>query len=102
MSSKSKVLFDKFIYLLIIANVLAMILESHVSLRELYGDFFYLFEAVSIYIFSLEYLYRIRLAYLDKKIKGVFKYVLSTYGLIDLISILPFWIGRTKNVYVSR
>jgi voltage-gated potassium channel len=98
MSSKSKVLFDKFIYLLIIANVLAMILESHVSLRELYGDFFYLFEAVSIYIFSLEYLYRIRLAYLDKKIKGVFKYVLSTYGLIDLISILPFFLSQFVTI----
>ena len=98
MSSKSKALFDKFIYLLIIANVLAMILESHVSIREVYGNFFHLFEAVSIYIFSFEYLYRIRLAYLDKQMKGVFKYVFSTFGLIDLISILPFFLSQFMKV----
>ena len=30
-----------------------MILESHVSIRVVYGDFFGYFEAISIYIFSL-------------------------------------------------
>ena len=95
---KYRLVFDKFIYLLIIANVLAMILESHQSLRELYGDIFYLFEAISIYIFSFEYLYRIRLAYLERKIKGVSDYVFSTFGLIDLISILPFYLNQFVKV----
>jgi len=95
---KSPLIFDKFVYLLIIANVLAMILESHVSIRNIYGDYFHIFEAISIYIFSFEYLYRIRLAYLDKRLKGVWKYVFSTFGLIDLISILPFYLNQFVKV----
>ena len=75
-----------------------MILESHVSIRNIYGDYFHIFEAISIYIFSFEYLYRIRLAYLDKRLKGVLKYVFSTFGLIDLISILPFYLNQFVKV----
>ena len=95
---KSPILFDKFIYLLIIVNVVAMILESHVSIRDLYGDLFRVFESISIYIFSFEYIYRIRLAYMDKRIRGVAKYVFSTFGLIDLISILPFYLNQFIKV----
>tara|TARA_A200000113_G_scaffold215294_3_gene219498 strand:- start:269 stop:970 length:702 start_codon:yes stop_codon:yes gene_type:complete len=95
---KSPVIFDKFIYLLIIFNVAAMILESHVSIRNVYGNYFNVFEAISIYIFSFEYLYRIRLAYLDKRMKGVKKYIFSTFGLIDLISILPFFLNQFVKV----
>ena len=75
-----------------------MILESHVSIKNVYGEVFNLFEAVSIYIFSFEYLYRIRLAFLDNRMKGVSKYVFSTFGLIDLISILPFYLNQLIKV----
>ncbi len=75
-----------------------MILESHVSIRNVYGNYFNVFEAISIYIFSFEYLYRIRLAYLDKRMKGVKKYIFSTFGLIDLISILPFFLNQFVKV----
>ena len=95
---KSNILFDKFIYILIIANVIAMILESHVSIKNVYGSYFHIFEAISIYIFSLEYLYRIRLSFQEKKMKGVYKYVFSAYGLIDLISILPFFLNQLVKV----
>ena len=95
---KSPILFDKFIYLLIIVNVVAMILESHVSIRDAYGNLFQIFEAISIYIFSFEYLYRIRLAYMDNRMKGVSQYIFSTFGLIDLISILPFYLNQFVKV----
>ena len=95
---KSNILFDKFIYILIIANVIAMILESHVSIRNVYGSYFHIFEAISIYIFSFEYLYRIRLSFQEKRMKGVYKYVFSAYGLIDLISILPFFLNQLVKV----
>lgn len=95
---KSNILFDKFIYILIVANVIAMILESHVSIRNVYGSYFHVFEAISIYIFSFEYLYRIRLSFQEKKMKGVYKYVFSAYGLIDLISILPFFLNQLVKV----
>ena len=86
--------FDKFIYALIIANVLAMILESHVSIREVYYTYFNIFEAISIIIFSFEYLYRIYVGYRNEGIKGSLHYVFSTFGLIDLISILPFYLNQ--------
>ena len=73
-------------------------MESHVSIRNVYGNYFNVFEAISIYIFSFEYLYRIRLAYLDKRMKGVKKYIFSPFGLIDLISILPFFLNQFVKV----
>lgn len=75
-----------------------MILESHVSIRNVYGSYFHVFEAISIYIFSFEYLYRIRLSFQEKRMKGVYKYMFSAYGLIDLISILPFFLNQLVKV----
>lgn len=75
-----------------------MILESHVSIREQYGAFFSSFELISICIFSTEYLYRIAYAYYKYNFKGVLNYVFSFYGLIDLISILPFYLNQLIKV----
>ena len=75
-------------------NVCAMILESHENINNIYGNSLFVFEAISIYIFSFEYLYRVYKAFKEKKVKGVFKYIFSVYGLIDLISILPFYLNQ--------
>ena len=91
---KSFNLFDRFIYVLIIVNVIAMVLESHLSLRTAYGPYFYAFEFTSILIFSAEYIYRIRSAYKLNGKKGIFSYVFSLFGVIDLISILPFYLNQ--------
>ena len=90
--------FDKFIYSLIIANVIAMILESHVSIRELYHSYFYVFETFSIVIFSFEYLFRIIVGFKNEGVRGATKYMFSTFGLIDLISILPFYLNQFIKV----
>tara|TARA_B100000780_G_scaffold85922_1_gene59043 strand:- start:12791 stop:13498 length:708 start_codon:yes stop_codon:yes gene_type:complete len=83
---------DKFIYILIIANIAAMIAESHVSVRLVYINEFHIFEALSIGIFSVEYIYRVIYAYKESKMKGVIGYVTSIFGIIDLISIIPFFL----------
>ena len=90
--------FERFIYVLIIANVLAMILESHENIHIKYSEYFKIFETVSILIFSLEYLFRIYEGFKEKGLKGVSKYVFSGFGLIDLISILPFYFNQFINV----
>jgi voltage-gated potassium channel len=95
---KSPVLFDKFIYVLIILNIVAMIMESHVSLSLAYGNAFGIFESTSIFIFSFEYLYRVFIAFKGDKLKGVSKYVFSVFGIIDLISILPFYLNTFIKV----
>lgn len=71
-----------------------MILESHVSIKTRYGNFFSIFELISIVIFSFEYLYRIIIYYKAGGWRGLFSYVFSFFGLIDLISILPFYLKQ--------
>ena len=89
---------DKFVYILIIANIIAMIAESHVSIRSIYFNEFYMFEAISIGIFSVEYLYRIVYAYRESKMKGAIGYITSVFGIIDLISIIPFFLNQFTKI----
>ena len=79
---------------MIFLNVTAMIFESHESVRKLYGDFFHFFELISIAIFSFEYIYRISYSFINNGSKGAINYVFSFFGLIDLISILPFYLNQ--------
>ena len=95
---KVHTIIDKFIYILIFLNVGAMILESHVSIKKTYESSFYFFEIISIVIFSAEYIYRISHASYKKGFKGAITYVFSFYGLIDLISILPFYLNQVLKI----
>ncbi len=75
-----------------------MIAESHVSIRSIYFNEFYMFEAISIGIFSVEYLYRIVYAYRESKMKGAIGYITSVFGIIDLISIIPFFLNQFTKI----
>lgn len=92
--AKFSLRFDFFIYILIILNIIAMVLESHVALKAQFESFFNLFELFSIVIFSFEYLYRNVVYYRADGWRGVGSYVFSFFGLIDLISILPFYLKQ--------
>jgi len=88
--------FLKFIYGLIILNVLSIILESYKELKSAYNQEFYYFELFSVVIFSIEYLLRLWSSDFDYE-KGNFltkkiKFITSKFGLIDLFSILPFYL----------
>lgn len=88
--------FQKFIYTLIILNVISLILASY---KEIYTNnilFFENFELFSVVMFSAEYILRFWTADLDIE-KGTtlskrLKFSLSTYGIIDLLAILPFYL----------
>ena len=89
--------FIKFIYGLIILNIISLILESYKELRISFKDYFNYFETISVIIFTIEYLLRLWTSDLEKSYKGNslkkrFKFGLSTLGLIDLIAILPFYL----------
>ncbi|WP_275316908.1 ion transporter [Tenacibaculum bernardetii] len=89
-------LFLKFIYALIILNVLSIILNSYKEVRTDYGKFLKYFEYFSVIIFSIEYILRLWTAS-EKYKKGTnfykrIKFSFSTYGIIDLLAILPFYL----------
>jgi len=88
---------DTFLILLISLNVLSVILETLPSLSEEYRSAFDLFEFISVIIFSIEYLTRVWSSVEDSRYKDPFsgriRYMLTPMALIDLIVILPFYLG---------
>ncbi len=85
--------FIKFIYSLIIINVIALILESYKDIRNSYANTFQLIEIFSVIIFTIEYLLRIWVSDIDKEVKNSrIKFILSPLGIIDLLAIIPFYL----------
>lgn len=93
---KVSINFDRFILLLIVINVLAIILESFKNLYVQYNSYFSIFEVFSIVIFTAEYLARVwtaDLKYKDiKKMNAIAKQVRTPMAIIDLLAILPFYV----------
>ncbi len=88
--------FDYLIISLIILNVIAIILESFSEIALHFSNALFVFETVSVIIFSLEYLLRVYISDLthpsNNKLKSAFKFIFSFYGLIDLLAIIPFYL----------
>lgn len=89
-------IFDYFIVIMIILNVLAIILESFYSIYLKHAYLFRTFEVISVIIFTFEYILRVWTADIKfenkKKINARFLFVVSPIALIDLIAILPFYL----------
>lgn len=88
--------FDVFIIALIVLNVVAIVLESIVSIKMEFETYFLNFEIFSVIVFTVEYVLRIWTADLipeySKPVRGKIKYVLSPLAVIDLLAILPFYL----------
>lgn len=88
--------FDTAIIALILANVMAIILESYAGLRMQYKAYFLAFEYFSTAVFTLEYLMRLWVAPLHyrqlKPWAAYFRYGISMGALIDLAAILPTYL----------
>ena len=86
--------FDIFIVIVILLNILTLILETFTELEE-YMTLFKVVEAVTIMIFCVEYVLRIWTAeYLYPKLskkKAVLRFLISYDGIVDLLTILPFF-----------
>jgi len=79
--------FDIILLILILLSILFVSLESVNSIADKYGEIlFYLEWGITVF-FTLEYILRIYI------VRHKFSYILSYYGLIDLLSILPTYIG---------
>ena len=87
-------LFDALLITIVILNILSLILESFEQLAFMKGVFNFL-DVLSIVFFMIEYFLRIYTAdYLypgESKAKAVWRFVTSLDGIIELLTILPFY-----------
>ena len=97
---------DYFIMVLIVANVLAVMLETVDPLYGLYERDFLLFEIFSVSIFLVEYLGRLWAApehpNYRHPIWGRLRYATSPYMIIDLLAIVPFFLGAFIDLRFLR
>lgn len=89
-------IFDKAILGLIFLNVIAVIIGTMQSVHERIGTFLYVFEVISVSIFTAEYIARLWSCTADKGFKGSISgrisFALRAMSIIDLLAILPFYL----------
>jgi len=86
---------DRLITLVILLSVTEIILESVDSIGSVYGAQLAMFETFSVAFFTLEFLLRLwsnEARHSDSDWKGRKDYIFSFHGLVDIISILPFYL----------
>lgn len=79
--------FDVILILAIFLSVIVVILDSVNSYQEKYGDFLYAAEWFFTILFSIEYLFRLI------SVRRPWRYALSFFGIIDILSILPTYLS---------
>ncbi len=93
---------DRFIAVLIIANLFALMFEHVPGIFEPNKALFHVFDVVSVAIFSVEYLVRLYLAPEDEEFKHSkfprLAYFFSPFAIIDLLAIAPFYLTMFLTV----
>ena len=89
--------FERFITYMILLNITGLVLEHIPVVYETRENLFHIFDVVSLAIFSIEYVLRVYVAPEDPAFSSAkyprLAYCKSPFALIDLISILPFYLG---------
>ena len=92
--------FDVALILIIIFSVIIVCLESVTSIRIKYGETLKILEWIFTFLFSLEYFARII------SVRRPSRYILSFFGIVDLLSILPtylsFFVAGAQSLLVIR
>lgn len=94
--SKRGRLFDLCIQFLIVLSLVAFSIETLPNLSDSLKRVLQFIEVFTVIIFTVEYLLRVFLA--DRKRS----YVFSFFGIIDLVSILPFYIAMGVDLRTIR
>jgi voltage-gated potassium channel len=91
-------LVDLLLIALITVNLVAVVLESVPTLAARYRTAFFIIEIISLVVFTVEYVARIWAA-TDQPLRPRrylppwLGYMTSASGVIDLLAVVPFWIG---------
>ncbi len=87
---------DKWVGLLIVANLFTLVLEHVPAVFEPYKHYFHIFDLVSITVFVIEYLMRLYLAPEDlefnKRKMPRLAYIFSPFAIIDFLAVAPFFL----------
>jgi voltage-gated potassium channel len=90
---------SRLLILLVLINIVAVVLESVPHYEAAYGGIFTAIEMVSLVVFTVEYVMRIWVAAEHAPNRDVpplrarLRYIVSTDGLVDLVSVMPFWLA---------
>ncbi|MEK0429969.1 MAG: hypothetical protein RL001_2496 [Pseudomonadota bacterium] len=89
--------FDRWISILIIANLVSILAEHIPAVYEPHKFLFHVFDQFSLAIFTVEYLLRLFVAPEDPEFARSrtprLRYIFSPYALIDMAAILPFYLS---------
>ncbi|TWT59916.1 ion transporter [Rubinisphaera italica] len=94
--SRSSRIFSLIIQFLILVSLVTFSIETLPNLSKKTQSVLYVIEVCTVAIFSIEYLLRILFA------KNRLKFIFSFFGLIDLISILPFYVSANFDLRSLR
>ena len=87
---------DQWVGLLIVANLMALMLEHVTAVYTPYKAWFHAFDVFSVAIFTVEYLLRLYLAPEDHEFDQArhkrWSYVKSPFALIDFLAVAPFYL----------
>ncbi len=86
-NGRAAYLFDVWLLIFILLSCVLVMLESVESIESKHTTLFYILEWFFTGLFTIEYGFRIYSA------KNRLKYIISWWGIIDLLSILPTFIG---------
>jgi voltage-gated potassium channel len=96
---------ERSIAFLIVASVLAVLIENTPEIYNTHTAWFHWFDVVTVGIFTAEYVMRVATAHLNPEFASQrfprLRYALSFYALIDLVAIAPFYFARFVDVDVE-
>ncbi|HSI33876.1 MAG: ion transporter [Phycisphaerae bacterium] len=87
--------FDVGMIALIVLNVVAVILETEADVHRVWWRWLYAFEAVSIAVFTIEYLLRLWACKENPRyapVGGRVRFMVSPMAIVDLLAIAPFYV----------
>ena len=95
-------IFDIFLITLIALNVVALIVGTVEEIYLIAPRAFYLFEVISVVVFTVEYLLRVWSCTENPKyahpVKGRLRYIASPLALIDMLAVLPIYVVFFVNL----